>query len=254
MSEPEPAATPGTVLVTGAGRRIGRAIALDLGRRGWAVAVHHNRSRDEAGAVAAEIMARGARAAVVHADLAIEAQSQGLVAAATATLGPLTCLINNASVFERDTVETLSRESWSRHLDINLRAPLVLAQAFAAQLPGDWRGNVINLLDQTVWRLTPMYMSYTASKSALWTLTRTLAMALAPRIRVNGIGPGPALPNARQTAAAFAAQRAATPLGIGTTPEEICDAVRFILSAPAMTGQMIALDGGQHLLGSKSEG
>lgn len=254
MTEPFLPAGPGTVLVTGAARRIGRAIALDLGRRGWAVAVHYNRSRDEAHEVAAEITASGARAAPVHADLAIEAQSQGLIAQATTALGPLTCLINNASVFERDTVDTLSHESWSRHLDINLRAPLMLAQAFAAQLPRDSSGNVINLLDQTVWRLTPTYMSYTASKSALWTLTRTLAMALAPRIRVNGIGPGPALPSAHQTAAAFAAQWAATPLGIGTTPEEICDAVRFLLSAPAMTGQMIALDGGQHLLGSTNEG
>ena len=240
--------TSRTVLITGAAHRIGRAIAIDLGKQGWTVAVHYNHSQEKAESVAAEIIANGNHAEVVHADLSVTSHCQNLVDQATSSLGPLTCLINNAAVFERDTVETLSDESWTRHININLRAPLLLTQAFAAQIPENTHGNVINLLDQLVWRLIPTYVSYTASKSALWTLTQTLAMALAPKIRVNGIGPGPTLPNAQQTPEAFSAQCDSTPLGIGTTPDEIARAVRFILSTPGMTGQMIALDGGQHLV------
>src|SRR5690606_17659052 len=156
-------------------------------------------------------------------------------------------LVNNASLFEMDTIETVSRDSWDAHIEINLRAPLVLSQAFARQLPDGAQGNIINLLDQRVWKLTPYFLSYTVSKMGLWTLTRTLAMAFAPRIRVNGIGPGPTLPSARQTPEQFEELCRAVPLGRGTTPEEICEAVLFLLSAPAVTGQMIALDGGEHL-------
>jgi NAD(P)-dependent dehydrogenase (short-subunit alcohol dehydrogenase family) len=155
--------------------------------------------------------------------------------------------VNNASRFERDEIDSVTRESWDGHLEANLRAPFVLAQGFAAALPAGRCGLIVNLLDERVWNLTPHFVSYTVSKSALWTLTRTLALALAPRIRVNAIGPGPALPSARQSDAQFARQCASLPLRRGTSPEEICQAVRFLLAAGAMTGQMIALDGGQHL-------
>jgi len=236
-----------TALVTGAARRIGRAIALDLAHHGWAVAVHCNRSEAQAGEVVGLIEQGGGRAALVRADLAREAETETLVPRAAEALGPLTCLVNNASTFELDLADTVTRASWDAHLETNLRAPFLLTQAFARQLPGDQTGNVINLLDQRVWNLTPYFVSYTVSKTGLWTLTRSLALALAPRIRVNAIGPGPALKSPRQTEADFARQCEMTPLKRGTTPGEICDAVRFILGAPALTGQMIVLDGGQHL-------
>ena len=236
-----------TALVTGAARRIGRAIALDLARHGWAVAVHCNRSEPEAREVVRLIEQGGGRATLVQADLAREAETETLVPRAAEALGPLTCLVNNASTFELDLADTVTRASWDAHLETNLRAPFLLTQAFARQLPGEQGGNVVNLLDQRVWNLTPYFVSYTVSKTGLWTLTRSLALALAPRIRVNAIGPGPALRSPRQTEADFARQCEMTPLKRGTTPGEICDAVRFILGAPALTGQMIVLDGGQHL-------
>ena len=235
-----------TALVTGAGARIGRALALELAARGYAVAVHHNRSAEAAGSVVAEIDAAGGRARAFAADLADEDQARALAAAACA-LGPLTCLVNNASVFEYDTIATAPRESWESHVAVNLRAPLVLAQAFAALLPEHSDGVIVNIIDQRVLNLTPHFLSYTLSKSGLWTLTRTLALALAPRIRVNGIGPGPTLPSARQDEAAFATQVAATPLARAVSLDEIRAALRFILDAPSLTGQMIALDSGQHL-------
>ncbi len=236
-----------TALVTGAARRIGRAIACDLGAAGWSVVVHHYRSGDAAAETVRAITALGGRAAALDADLADEAAVAAMVPRAAAALGPIHCLVNNASHFERDDVATADRASWDAHMETNLRAPLVLAQAFAEQLPAGAAGNIVNILDQRVWNLTPFFLSYTLSKSALWTLTRTLALALAPRIRVNGVGPGPTLQSALQSEAEFAAQCAAMPLGHGATPEEISAAVRYILEAPAMTGQMIALDGGQHL-------
>jgi NAD(P)-dependent dehydrogenase (short-subunit alcohol dehydrogenase family) len=236
-----------TALVTGGAQRIGRAIALDLARHGWAVAVHYRRSRAAAEAVVAEIQKLGGRAAALVCDLAREADVVRLVPRAVEALGPLTCLVNNASNFEMDKVDTATRESWDRHIEINLRAPLVLSQAFAQQLPEGVEGNIINLLDQRVWKLTPYFLSYTVAKSGLWTLTRTLALALAPRIRVNGIGPGPTLPSERQTAEQFRQQQLAVPLKHGSTPEEIAATLRFIMATPSMTGQMIALDGGEHL-------
>lgn len=245
--EPHPDDMPRAALVTGAARRIGRAIALDLARHGWAVAVHYQSSGAAAAEAVREIEAVGGRAVALQADLAREAESAALVERARAAVGPLGCLVNSASTFELDTVETADRASWDRHIEPNLRAPLVLTQAFARQLPAGLGGAVINLLDERVWNLTPYFLSYTLAKSGLWTLTRTLALALAPRIRVNGIGPGPALPSPRQTDEQFARQCAMMPLGRGTTPAEICAAVQFILAAKAMTGQMIALDGGQHL-------
>ena len=244
MAEPT---GPKAALVTGAAKRIGRAIALDFASQGWAVAVHYHHSAAEAAALVREIEAGGGRAVALQADLTREAHTHALIARATEALGPLTCLVNNASLFEMDKIETATRASWDAHIETNLRAPLVLSQGFARQLPAGVHGNIVNMLDQRVWNLTPYFLSYTVAKTGLWTLTRTLALALAPQIRVNGIGPGPTLPSPRQSAEQFAEQCRAMPLGRGTTLEEICGALQFILGAPAMTGQMIALDGGQHL-------
>ena len=236
-----------TALVTGAGRRIGRAIALHLAGRGYRVAVHCNRSRDAADAVVREITQAGGHAAIVQADLADHAAVSGLVAQASSALGPLSLLVNSASLFDYDHIETATEDSWERHLDTNLKAPFFLSQAFAAQLPDDAPGNIVNMVDMRVWRLTPHFASYTVSKAGLWTLTQTLAMALAPRIRVNAIGPGPVLPSPHQTEEQFRKQWESTPLKRGAEPGEIAAAIGFLLDAPAVTGQMIALDGGQHL-------
>jgi len=236
-----------TALITGAGRRIGRALAEDLGAAGWGVAVHYLHSREEADEVVAAVVAAGGRGAAVQADLADADSVTRLVPAAVEALGPLGLLVNNASIFERDDITTATLASWDSHIAINLRAPFFLSQAFAAQVGAQDRAAIVNIIDERVWQLTQHFASYTVSKAGLWTLTQTLAMALAPRIRVNAIGPGPTLPSPYQNQAQFDAQCAAMPLGKGTNPQEICAAVRFILAAPAMTGQMIALDGGQHL-------
>jgi len=248
VSTPDTSAYPPAALVTGAARRIGAAIARDLAATGWAVAVHHNTSVDDAEATVAAIRDAGGTAAAVAADLADEDASQTVIARAAAALDqPIGLLVNNASVFDWDDVHTAERASWDRHLEPNLRAPFVLTQRFVDQLPADAPGAVVNLLDAKVWNLTPGFTSYTVSKAGLWALTQTLAMELAPRIRVNAIGPGPTLPSARQTAGDFAEQCASTPLQHGSSPAEICRALHFILAAPSLTGQMIALDGGQHL-------
>jgi len=236
---------PRVALVTGGAQRLGRAIGLGLAASGFDLVVHYRGSRDAAEATAAEARALGRRAVTIAADLADEAAVTRLLP--NAGLGPLGVLVNNASVFERDEWHDATRDSWDGHLEPNLRAPFVLSQAFARQLPEAAAGVVINLLDQRVWSLTPHFVSYTVSKAALWALTRQLALALAPRIRVNAIGPGPALPSPRQTPEQFARQCASTPLGQGTTPEEVARAAVAILALPALTGQMLALDGGQHL-------
>jgi NAD(P)-dependent dehydrogenase (short-subunit alcohol dehydrogenase family) len=238
---------PKAALVTGGGRRIGRALVSALAEAGFAVAVHHHRSGTEAEAVVTEIVRAGGRAVALAADLADEAAVKDLLPRAAAALGPIGVLVNNASVFENDTVATVTHQGWDAHMAINLRAPFVLMQEFAARLPSDAGGAVVNLLDERVWKLTPYFVSYTLTKSALWTLTQTMALALAPRIRVNGIGPGPTLPSPRQSPEQFREQFRRLPLRRGTSPAEIAAALRFILAAPAMTGQMIALDGGQHL-------
>ena len=239
---------PQTVLITGAAKRIGRQLALDLADAGYDVAIHCNTSRDEAEDVAIAIRNMGRRAMVVQGDLADLATPDRLVNEAVAGIGTLTTLINNASIFEPDEVGSISPTSWSTHQDTNLRAPIMLAQAFAKALPGVAQGNIINIIDQRVWKLNPRFFSYTMSKTGLWTATRTLAQALAPRIRVNAIGPGPALPSARMDQSEFDKQARLTLLERGTSPEEISQAAKFILSQPALTGQMIALDGGQHLV------
>ncbi len=240
-------AASATVLITGAAQRIGRTVALTFARNGWRVGVHCRSSRQEAEQLAAEIVGNGGMAAVLPADLANAGEVERLVPACVAALGAPTCLINNASTFIYDRVASLDSEVWDTQLAVNVKAPVFLARAFAAALPAGETGNVINIVDQRVWKPTPNFFSYAASKMALWNVTRTLAQALAPRIRVNAIGPGPVLKSAHQTDEEFQRQCEATILGRGTTPEEIASAIAFILEAPAMTGQMIALDGGQHL-------
>ncbi len=236
-----------SVLITGAAQRIGRAIALDFAQKGWNVAIHCHNSVEEAGKVAHEIKQLGSKAIVVQCDLSDIHAAEKIFNQTAQQLGPITCLINNASVFEPDDINSVSPQSWALHLDVNLKAPVFLAQSFSRQLPHATEGNIINLIDQRVWKLNPQFLSYTTSKAALWTLTRTLAQALAPNIRVNAIGPGPALANERQSPEDFNKQVSATLLKRGTNRQEICRTIQFILETPAMTGQMIALDGGQHL-------
>lgn len=238
---------PRSALITGAARRIGRALALALAEDGYDIAIHYRSTAEEAERLAEEIGRLGQQSVLLSADLAQESDVESLVERATAALGPVGVLINNASTFEMDKIEDTTRESWDKHLEPNLRAPFLLTQRFAAALPEGSHGAVINLLDQRVWSLTPYFISYTVSKSALWALTRSLALALAPRIRVNAIGPGPTLPSPRQSEAQFARQVASVPLKCGPSLDEVARTARFILSAASMTGQMIALDGGQHL-------
>jgi len=236
-----------TALITGAARRIGRSIALDLAAHGWRVGIHYRRSREEAEGLADEIRGAGGEAVALAANLADIEDVQSLIPRCTEALGQPTCLVNNASEFFLDTIGSVTPDGWHTHLDINLKAPVFLAQALYASLPEGVDGNVINIIDQRVWRPTPDFFSYTISKAGLWTATQTLAQAMAPRVRVNAIGPGPVLQSVHQTPGDFAAEKHGTPLRRGPSLPEIAAAVRFILATPSMTGQMIALDGGQHL-------
>ena len=244
-----------TALVTGGARRLGRAMALYLAGRGHDIAVHYDRSADEAEATAAEARALGVRAQVFQADLLDEAATAALIPAVTAALGPLSVLVNNASIFEYDNIRSATRESWDRHFGSNLRAPYVLTQAFAAQVPTADRsgtepvaqGLIVNMVDQRVLKLTPEFSTYTLAKMGLWALTRTAAQALAPDVRVNAIGPGPTMQGARQTAEHFTSQRAATILERGADPDDVTAALGYFLDAKAVTGQLLCVDGGQHL-------
>lgn len=241
--------TPGAALVTGAGTRLGRAIAEALGADGWAVAVHYRGSKAGAEETAAAIRKSGARAELLAADLSDEAARTQLVADAARLLDrPVTLLINSASTFADDTATDHSRADWDHHMEPNLRAPIHLAQQFATALPAGAKGLVVNMIDQRVWKLTPQFFTYTLSKAALWQATQTLAQALAPHIRVNAIGPGPTLQSIHQSAEEFAAEQAATLTGEGASPDEIVRALRYLISATSITGQMIAVDGGQHLM------
>lgn len=244
-------------LVTGAGARLGRAMALKLAERGHDVAVHYNGSREGALEVVREIEGMGRRAMALQADLLDEGATAALLPqAAEALEGPITVLVNSASIFEYDNITTATRESWDRHFGSNLRAPFLLIQALAAQVPDPVpdeagepvaQGLAVNMIDQRVRKLTPEFMTYTLAKAGLWTLTRTAAQALAPRVRVNGIGPGPTVRGHRQSESHFARQRAATVLGRGSNPEDITAALNYLLDAKAVTGELLLVDGGQHL-------
>ncbi len=244
-------------LVTGAARRLGRAMALYLAGRGYDVAVHYAGSADEAAEVVAEIRAMGRKALALQADLLSEADTGSLIGRATEALGgPLTVLVNNASIFEYDSFASATRASWDRHMDSNLRAPFVLTQGFAAQctpaVTDDQgeplaQGLIVNMIDQRVLKLTPEFTTYTLAKMGLWALTRTAAQGLAPHVRVNAIGPGPTLQGMRQSSDHFARQRAATILQRGANASDVTAALGYFMDAPAVTGQLLCIDGGQHL-------
>ncbi|MEO0465564.1 MAG: SDR family oxidoreductase [Pseudomonadota bacterium] len=241
--------TPGLALVTGSAKRLGKAMALSLADAGWDLAVHYNSSSAAAEETAAEIQAKGRNAATLGADLSDEAATGSLIARAQAAMdAPVTLLVNSASTFFDDTAEGHSREDWDRHFEPNLRAPIHLAQTFAQHLPAEQNGLIVNLIDQRVWKLNPQFFTYTLTKAALWTATRTLAQALAPRVRVNGIGPGPTLASIHQSVDTFDAESQSTLTGRGSSPAEIVQALHYLIAADSVTGQMIACDGGQHLL------
>lgn len=247
MVQRTPFPVPRSAVVTGAGRRLGRAIALALAGAGWSVAIHYGRSRAEAEATAETARGFGVAATTIAADLSREEQVETVLARATAAIGPIGLLVNNASLFEPDRLATVTRAGWDAHMATNLRAPVVLMQRFAGLLPEGNDGVVVNILDQRVWNPTDDYLSYTATKTALWHLTRTLALDLAPRIRVCGVGPGPTARNTVQSVADFDDEGASVPLRHGVDPSEIADAVLYLANARSVTGQMIAVDGGQHL-------
>ncbi len=236
-----------TALVTGGGTRIGNAIVRDLAAHGWAVAIHANSSAENAEAEAARIAGDGGRAVAIQADLADLDAVRTILPQTNDKLGPATLLVNNAAIFARDAVGELDMQTWETQFDVNLRAPVFLAEAFAAQLPEDQDGNIVNIIDHRVLKLRPDMTSYTLAKSALWTATRTLAQALAPRIRVNGIGPGPVLPNPHEGEAGFAAEIEGTLLKRQVDMADFGHAIRFLVETRSMTGQMLALDCGQHL-------
>jgi NAD(P)-dependent dehydrogenase (short-subunit alcohol dehydrogenase family) len=244
-----PIANPASpaALVTGGAKRVGLAITQALVRAGYAVAVHANTSRSEADEVCAEIRSKGGRAEAVQADLNDHAQVLKLVPSAVAAVGPLTLLVNNASMFQPDDIANLSRDLFDRHMAVHVRAPLFLAQAFAAQAPDNANVSIVNMLDQRVMKPTPLFLSYALSKNGLYAATTMLAQALAPKVRVNGIAPGPTLPSSRQSPEEFARQTASLPLRHGTNPQEIAQTVLFLAAAPSITGQTIAVDGGQRL-------
>lgn len=234
-------------LVTGAAHRIGSAIAADLAKHGFAVAIHHRSDGDEAGRLCSQITARGGDAVPIHADLENDEDVRRLPEETKAALGPVSLLVNNASVFADDGVEAFDRATWDTHFAVHLRAPAILAEQMARSLADGQRGLIVNIIDQRVLNLTPRFFSYTLSKSALWTATRTMAQALAPRIRVNAIGPGPTLPSPRQAPADFQKQVDSLPLKCGPKLDEFGETIRYFWKTPSVTGQMIALDGGQHL-------
>jgi NAD(P)-dependent dehydrogenase (short-subunit alcohol dehydrogenase family) len=236
-----------TALVTGGAKRVGAAIVRALVAEGYAAVIHRNTAQAEAESLADEIRTLGGRAAVVAADLANPDAVAKLMGDAAQPFGPPTLLVNNASVFLQDTLHTIDVPTWNRQFSVNIRAPSVLARDFAALLPDNEQGAVVNIVDQRVWKLTPQFYSYTLSKAALWAATRTMAQTLAPRIRVNAVGPGPVLPNEHDGAELFLREAAGTTLGRPVPPEDIAAAVVWLAGARAVTGQMIAVDSGQHI-------
>lgn len=239
---------PRVALVTGAGRRLGRAIALGMAHAGWDVAVHYRASGAEANAVVAEILALGRRAVALHCELADEAAVRELVPRAVAALGALHCVVNSASLFDYDSATDFSMAKLDAHMRANVGAPLLLAQALHAATPEGQQAAVINLLDQKLYNLNPDFLSYTLSKAALHTATTMLAQQLAPKLRVVGVAPGLTMVSGDQTEAGFANAHQQTPLGRSSTPQDIVDAVLYAASARAVTGTTLLVDGGQHLL------
>lgn len=247
----DPTAPPrGAALVTGAGRRIGRAVALALAEAGFDLAVHYGQSREAAQEVVSRVAALGRNAVALDADLCDAAAVEALCGRAAAAIGPLSVLVNNASTFADDAFGSLTRPGWEAHLTPNLTAPVFLAQAFCAQVPSDRELGgcaIVNIIDQRVLKPTPQFFSYAVSKAALWHATRMMAQALAPAIRVNAVAPGPTLASVHQTPETFAAEVDATLLQRAPAPEEIASACLYLIDAKAVTGQMITVDAGQHL-------
>ncbi len=237
------------VLVTGAAKRLGRAIATNLAASGWPVIIHYNSSKDAAARLKNDIVGWGGRAEIVQADLSIEDDAEKLIERAENLLGPIGVLVNNASVFEWDDISTASSESFALHMDMHLKSPLVLCQHFASRLSERAGGAIVNVIDSRVLNPTSRHLTYTLSKVGLWNLTQILSEEFAPRIRVNAIGPGPILPEAGQSECDFRARCSELPLQRPASLSEICDTVRFLISQRAITGQMVALDGGEHING-----
>ncbi len=235
------------VLITGAAKRIGRTLALELAEAGWNVGLHYRKSELDAETLIQELRTFGVHVVGLAADLSVESEVIGLFEKTAEALGPLTGLVNNAAIFEEDSAATATRSSWDRHMEVNVRAPFVLSQQLAAALPAKELGSIVNIIDQRVWNPSADFTSYTLSKMALWGCTQVLAKSFAPRVRVNAIGPGPTLQSVHQSPEEFAAEVGAVPLKRKVTPKDISRGVKFIMDSPTMTGQMIALDSGQHL-------
>lgn len=236
-----------TALITGAANRLGAAFARGLATAGYNLVIHHNRSGEDALSLKAELASAGTRAETARADLTNPKERAELIEKAGAHFGPISVLINNASIFERDSIETLSQDLWQAHMAVHAEAPVFLAMDFARQLPDGATGNIINIIDERVLNPAPAAFSYHLSKSLLWTATQTMAQSLAPRIRVNAIGPGPILPEAKQTQQSFEERGNQNLLKRVATPDDAVAALLYLLSAPAVTGQMLAIDGGEHL-------
>lgn len=248
MTKPQKNANAPVVLITGAAKRIGRCIALTMAQRGWDVAIHFNQSETEARNLEAEIRALGRRALCVTANLSDQDAVKQIIPRVIAGLGSVQCVVNNASVFEVDTAANFSQTLLDHHMHINLVAPVLLAQALHHATPKNQQSCVINILDQKILNLNPDFFSYTLSKAALQCATTTLAQALAPTVRVVGLAPGATLPSIHQDDNNFARSHQLAALGQSSTPEDIADAVHYLATARAVTGTILAVDGGQHLI------
>ena len=236
-----------TALITGGSQRIGAVISERIAQEGWNVIIHYNKSKNKAFNLKKKLSSFKINSCCIKADLSKELELKKLFINARKEMGNITCLINNASTFELDSIENIKKKNWDYHLNTNVWAPIFLIQQFIKNLPKKIDGNIINIVDQRVANLTPFFTTYTLTKSMMWSLTQTLAMSLAPKIRVNAIGPGPTLKSKRQTDAQFKRQYNSVPLKKSVNPSEIGDAVIYILKSKSLTGQLINIDSGQHL-------
>lgn len=239
--------TPGVAIVTGGSKRIGKSIVKKLSFLGWKVIIHYNSNKNDALSLQKEIQKKGGAASIIKANLNSSKATEELISKSEKKFGKLTLLVNNASIFENDSVHSLTIDTWDIHNNVNTKAPLLLSQSFAKLLPKKEPGVIINIIDQRVFSPRPDFISYSSSKNSLFWLTKVLAQALSPKIRVCAIGPGPTLKGARQTDNDFKNQSQSVPLGNGSSLEDISQAIEFILNASSFTGQMITLDGGEHL-------